>query len=224
MESFEKTLEQQLVETQELLRQSETRVTELEEENARLKNDFMHDPLTGLKTRHFLLEQVHELLITTASPETGNRRHTFNEEVGFIFCDIDKFKNFNDIYGHDIGDAVLHMVSRVLMNGVRGSDIVSRWGGEEIVIALKGSTIEDTHEKAEELRKKIALARLTEEDFPAIESRPELKDLSVTISLGLSSSSEELNLGVGELVARADKAMYAAKEGGRNKVVRLPTK
>ena len=210
MESLDKNIEQQLIETQELLRQSEARLAELEEENKKLREDLIHDDLTGLKTRQFLEARAREILSEMSSSE--ERRREIYENIGFVFCDIDHFKSVNDTYGHDVGDLVLKAVAEVLANGVRESDVFSRWGGEEMVGIMLGANLVITHEKADLLRKKVADLKF-----------PDYPELKVTASFGVSSFSAEGEKPsatelVNQLIRQADKALLLAKEEGRNKV------
>ena len=199
--------------TRELLRQKDDQIIKLKQENEKLREDLIHDYLTGLKTRKFLLERVHEILSEMISAE--DRRPHHYEDLSFIFCDIDDFKKLNDNYGHDVGDQVLVAVARVLSENVRETDIFSRWGGEEMVAALPGSNLDKASDKAEELRQKIEKLRFAK--------HPEIK---VTVSFGVSAlcpsaSDLPISKSIERLINQADEALLLAKEKGKNKVCRL---
>lgn len=132
--------------------------------------------------------------------EFRRHRRTFS----LVMADIDRFKNFNDTYGHQTGDEVLRGVARLIRRKMREMDLVARYGGEEFAIVLPGTNLDDASKAA---------MRACE----AIEKCPfrhDEKELRVTVSFG---AAEVLGNEDGAmLVARADKALYAAKEGGRN--------
>lgn len=113
-----------------------------------------------------------------------------------VMIDIDKFKSINDKYGHNVGDEVLKHVAKLLQNSIRSSDIVARWGGEEFCIILKSPATTDILER---IRKNI-------DETPC-------GDIHVTISVG-SSTDKDFN----SALVKADKALYKAKETGRNRV------
>jgi len=191
----------------------EKRVEELEDLVAKLENNLIHDRLTGLKTRAYFEEETDLHLSLIRLQDNANKFGAFQrkEKFGFknlsiIFFDIDHFKSVNDTYGHEVGDEVLKIVSKVIENGLRTSDTTARWGGEEIVSSLLGAEEKDAVTKAEEIRGKVEEVRF-----------PEFPDLKITVSAGVVSTERSLSLP--ELVKQADEALYKAKEGGRNKVV-----
>ena len=184
------------------------RVRELEWQVTQLEHDLIHDPLTGLKTRAYFEENVGTTLDIMLRQEASELR---KEQLGFknlsiLFCDIDRFKSVNDTYGHDAGDLVLRRVAEVIKGSMRAGDTVARWGGEEMVVSLLGAREEDATLKAGDIRELVEGLAF-----------PQVSGLKVTISIGVASSDKEANLT--ELTKRADKALYSAKETGRNKVV-----
>lgn len=186
----------------------EKRIEELETQVHGLEKDLIHDALTKLKTRAFLEEELGVYLRAIAQNKEGKRKEWFGfKNVSIIFFDIDHFKSINDRYGHDVGDRVLKRVAEEIQKYLRTGDTAARWGGEEIIASLLGASEPDAMIKAEEIRKAV-------ENL----SFPEAKDLKLTISSGVASS--EKGIEVAELVTRADKALYAAKHGGRNRVVK----
>lgn len=189
-----------------------------------LDRDLIHDPLTGLKSRKYFADSLKAYLKLAfggmPNAERMALRALDRERFGVLstsvlFCDIDHFKGINDTYGHKAGDGVLVSVADALRVWVRTSDIVARWGGEEIVIALLGMPEERCAEKAERLRKVVKHLAF-----------PEYPDLNVTISIGVSSTDSMPEERTGNidavfdaLMRRADSALYVAKEGGRNQTV-----
>jgi diguanylate cyclase (GGDEF)-like protein len=124
-------------------------------------------------------------------------------QVGFLVVDLDRFKRINDEHGHAVGDAVLERLAYVMRNSLRAFDLVYRLGGEEFVVVLPGVTLEKAAEIAERLRD------------AAERARPH--GLDVTMSIGVAAAAG-CELDFDDLYARADAALYAAKECGRNRV------
>ncbi|RXJ65639.1 GGDEF domain-containing protein [Halarcobacter ebronensis] len=130
-------------------------------------------------------------------------------EIGLIFFDVDNFKLINDRLGHQTGDFVLRRVANILKNSVRKSDLIARWGGEEFIIALIDSSLDDCMKLAEKIRAEL------EHDY-------ELKDIcsySVTASFGLTMVTEEDTKD--RVLSRVDEAMYKSKDEGKNKITFL---
>lgn len=182
------------------------RIAELEQTVRILKEDMIHDTLTGLKTRAFFEEEAGVRLNTVEHPKTQRRQWFGSEHLSVILFDIDYFKKINDTYGHQAGDGVLKVICSSIAKCVRKADIVARWGGEEIIVALLGATEKVAVRKAESIRRGIERLRFNN-----------LPDMQVTISGGIAS--DEPGVTLGELVRRADQALYRAKETGRNKIV-----
>ena len=120
--------------------------------------------------------------------------------------DVDHFKVFNDTFGHAAGDAVLKSVANYLRSHVRAADIVCRYGGEEFILLMPQTTIEQASAAGEKLRKTVESF-----SFPGV-ARP------VTISAGVASFPTDGD-SRDALVSAADRALYAAKQGGRNRVI-----
>jgi len=198
---------------------SEEKVTRLEKENLEFKAEnaalreanrqTLYDYLTGLKTRRALDEEMNiyfnRIYAENYAPERRHEATEDKENLVLAIFDIDKFKKVNDTFGHQMGDAVLKMVAKIINSCVRDSDIVARWGGEEIVIVFPGTSLEGAKSKANLIRQKISEIKF--------ENNPELK---VTISAGLAHSSDFENKE--DLFKAADKALYESKNSGRNKV------
>ena len=150
------------------------------------------DPLTGLFSRTTLRE-IYE----------KNKISSSQRGIFIIIMDLDNFKEVNDKLGHLKGDHVLREIGRLLSTYTRDSDIVFRWGGEEFLILAPNSDLEGTKALAERLREKIE-----EHDF-GIEFR-------ITASFGICNLKGQENLE--QAIAQADKALYRAKERGKNRV------
>jgi diguanylate cyclase (GGDEF)-like protein len=160
------------------------------------------DPLTGLLTRAWLDDELPRMV--SAAEASGN-------ELTCLFVDIDNFKSINDRFGHQVGDDVLVAVARLLMVGIRETDACVRYGGEELVMFL-GATAEPLGaDVADRIRSTIQGHNWSRT----------LPDLSVTVSVGVSTRRDEEP--IKEWIKRADRALYAAKGRGRNRVVRAST-
>ena len=158
------------------------------------------DPLTGILNRRRFLE-----LADMCRSET---RATPSEPVTVLMIDIDHFKQINDSYGHPTGDDVIVAVAQRLADGLRTGDIVARYGGEEFAVLLPGTTPADS--PAERLRTAVANTPIPTRSGP----------VPVTISVGSAMLLPE-DATIGEPLARADAALYRAKQAGRNQVVAL---
>ncbi|OGR44489.1 MAG: hypothetical protein A2X35_00030 [Elusimicrobia bacterium GWA2_61_42] len=156
------------------------------------------DGLTGLWRRGALDEKIREEI---------RRASAFKTTLGFMIADIDHFKRLNDTYGHQFGDAVLKRVAQLLKSGVYETDFVGRYGGEEFGIVLPRADSAGLLRKAEAVR-----ARIEAEVFSQ-----GLEKVRLTVSIGIAHFPKD-GRGPEELVAAADKALYAAKESGRNRV------
>jgi diguanylate cyclase (GGDEF)-like protein len=173
-----------------------------------LKEDLIHDSLTGIKTRAFFnVEARNHFNSIMVGEQKVQRKGWFGfKNMSFLFFDIDHFKKVNDKYGHMIGDEVLKVVAHTIEDRVRDEDIVCRWGGEEIVVALLGADENTAKKKAEDIRKSVERLAFNEEG-----------GFKVTVSVGVSST--ENGVSFEDTLDRADKCLYKAKKSGRNKVV-----
>lgn len=160
----------------------------------------IRDPLTRLYNRSYFYESLNQALdIATSS-----------RPVSVIVSDLDRFKRINDNYGHLQGDKVLQFVSNLLMDSVRPQDIAARIGGEEFVLMLANTAAEDAYQVAERIRLKLS-------SFDKTSSEGQLPE-PVTISMGVFTATSS-SVSAETCVENADKAMYEAKETGRNRVV-----
>ncbi len=154
------------------------------------------DGLTGLYVRRYFFERLNEEL-------HRSRRHKF--KFAFLMIDIDNFKNYNDMYGHLVGDVVLKDVAQMIREGVREIDLVSRYGGEEFAVVLPETETESARAAAERIRETIA-----KNTFKAYD-----ENLNITISIGIAEYPDD-SKSVDELVENADSALYRAKAAGKN--------
>lgn len=163
------------------------------------------DALTGFYNRRQLEERIKQ---ETASAKRQKR------PLCAIMSDIDFFKHVNDTYGHAVGDLVLKTVSKVFKTQLREYDVAGRYGGEEFAVLLPFTNIDDAQMVAQRLRKAVENKKI---DISKINPDAQEKIISVTISLGVY----QYKIGDSEkdLLQNADKALYEAKETGRNKVV-----
>jgi two-component system cell cycle response regulator len=157
------------------------------------------DALTGLHNRRYM--EVHLKALMDAARAGGS-------PLSVVVIDVDKFKSVNDTHGHDAGDNVLREVARRIQRNTRGIDLACRLGGEEFVIIMPDTGMERARQVGERVRACIA-----EEVFQADR---ELQ-VSVTASVGVATLGEDDTFA--EMFKRADRALYAAKRGGRNRVV-----
>jgi len=152
------------------------------------------DELTRLPNRRALAQRFLQ------ETQRARRHHS---ALSFLMIDLDHFKRVNDTYGHLNGDAVLAELASILSNGLRESDVCARYGGEEFALILPETTESGARVLAERIRAKVASAT-----FPG--------GLKLTISVGVAAT-EEPSIYT-QLIDRADQALYAAKQGGRNQV------
>lgn len=166
------------------------------------------------------IEELRQASLIDALTEIGNRRfieekldvqmymfQRYKTPVGAVMIDVDKFKNINDTFGHDIGDKVLKMVAGTLAGNVRTSDFVGRWGGEEFLILMPMMAPEHLDALAEKMRMLVA------ESFVVING----KLVSVTISIGGGMMIDGDDKAT--FLKRLDERLYAAKNAGRNRAV-----
>lgn len=185
-------------------------VKTLEGQRADFEQKAFVDAMTGLFNHRYFKEQSkHEVA----------RAQRYQRALSVVFIDVDYFKKLNDTHGHQVGDQVLSAVGRILSSEVRGADITVRldgvpfavrYGGEEFVVILPETDVEGARVVAERLR-----ARVAGSELPWAATQPGGR---VTISAGvacLSVADHDIEM----LLRRADEALYAAKQGGRNRVV-----
>ncbi len=167
------------------------RFQNLKREKHNIENIVNKDHLTGLYNRRYLQYLENEF-------------KTYRTQFSIIMLDIDYFKRINDTYGHDVGDAVLVEFAHILEHSVRSDDVVIRYGGEEFVILMRNMQQDILLRNAETIKHKIETFRFS-------------KIGNISASFGLSSNCGTYN--IYEVIKNADKALYQAKEKGRNRVI-----
>lgn len=167
-----------------------SRIAELEEHAST-------DLLTGLDSRRYGLERIDREYALSARS---------NDSIALLFIDIDHFKRVNDTYSHDAGDQVLRMVARVIKKCIRQTDIAVRYGGEEMVVALPGMDRASARKRARFILKEVSKANIV--------CGRDLIKVTVSVGLAMARGGESYPL----TISRADKAMYAAKKAGRNRM------
>ena len=172
------------------------RVLELEKEN-------ITDPLIGIYNRRYMDKRLVEEI---------DRAVRYQQPLSMLLIDIDFFKDVNDQYGHPVGDQVLRHWGGLILSVVRASDIVARYGGDEILVITPSTPPLAAYALAERIRKHIELHKFF------LSSDPNLKSISMTASIGVASLTDE-NAETGKLLKETDQALYLAKSKGRNCVI-----
>ena len=193
------------------LEESEQHIKKLTEKIAKMEADSEHlrshleetqqqaykDVLTGIPNRQAYEERLAEEVA---------RSRRYQTPLCMIVWDVDKFKHINDSYGHAAGDRVLKVIAETLNDSIRETDFLARFGGEEFVLLLPGTELEPTRQVAEKLRERI-------------EKTPfHFRDTQVTITVSGGIAQLQKDETTNALFERADKALYSAKENGRNQI------
>lgn len=163
-----------------------------------LRQQSIRDPLTGLYNRRYLEETLERELL---------RASRSKKNVGLMMIDVDHFKQFNDTYGHPAADAVLSAISHLFTSCIRREDLVCRYGGEEILIMLPETDLETTCQRAEGIREKVAQLNVQYQGQV-------LEPVSISIGVGIFPDHGQTPEA---LIYNADKALYRAKNNGRNR-------
>ncbi|OIO72851.1 MAG: GGDEF domain-containing protein [Zetaproteobacteria bacterium CG1_02_53_45] len=180
-------------------------INNLKNAKEELKFQATHDPLTGLRNRRYMMEQLNQ-----AVSQAMRYRHAFT----LVMLDLDHFKKVNDVHGHAAGDKVLSHMARVLRGGMRESDTPGRWGGEEFIVLLPHTDTKGAAHAAEQW-----LHYLTSAPLVLASGASVVVSFSVGIaSLELIENEVDLKEVVDQLLHTADTRMYMAKEQGRSRV------
>ncbi|HVT43557.1 MAG TPA: GGDEF domain-containing protein [Thermoanaerobaculia bacterium] len=184
------------------LRALERENVDLTMKNRALAEASSRDALTGLYNRWYVLQKIEEEL---------NRSWRHGSPLSLLMIDLDHFKQINDSYGHPAGDQVLQAIGHVLRDSCRIYDIPGRYGGEEFCLMLPETPVNNTMPVAERIRRRVEMTSFN------------CADLSVRITTsigvaGLESVPDEALFGASSLIERADRALYTAKDRGRNRI------
>ncbi len=207
-----KAIETKRQEDESRLREADTKIAELQmsvrnhneeiikvtERANTLEKEVLLDALTEIHNRRAYELQMRESL---------RRYHREGQPFSLILMDVDRFKNINDKYGHSAGDRCLKEIAKIIRSSLRKTDFLARYGGEEIVAILPGSSADDARKIAEKVRSRIELARFSYQQ----------EEIPVTISLGVTEA-RPADQESDAAFMRVDTAMYQAKKEGRNRV------
>ena len=167
-----------------------------------LEQESITDALTGTYNRRYLDRRLDEEVA---------RASRYGFPLAVLLLDIDHFKKINDVHGHPFGDGILAALSQIVMNSVRKTDVVARYGGDEILVIATHTPLRDAAELGERLRQRVEAAEMGQAN-DASGGLP----VRVTISAGVAGFSDELSSGE-SLIHAADQALYQAKQAGRNR-------
>ncbi|MBV9805405.1 MAG: diguanylate cyclase [Solirubrobacterales bacterium] len=173
------------------------REAELARLNEQLLEDSRRDPLTGMRNRRALADEL---------PGIEARHIESGDSLAVALCDVDHFKAYNDEQGHLAGDQALRAIANTIRGALRAQDLAYRFGGEELLLVLPGAGIDEATAAAARVRAAVEAAALP---------HPSGIGGVVTVSIGVAAGTK----GYGGLLARADAALYEAKRGGRNRVM-----
>lgn len=166
----------------------------------KIQEQAIRDGLMGVFNHRYLKSKMEEEL---------NRAKRYKKPLSLIISDVDYFKKFNDTHGHLLGDRVLKEVAQILQESVRETDIVARYGGEELAILLPETPLTAACEVAERIRRNVAQHAFVGKDN---------QNVFLSLSMGVTCTDEDPDLQVTELIIRADTALYKAKNQGRNQI------
>jgi diguanylate cyclase (GGDEF)-like protein len=165
-----------------------------------LKNMIVIDELTGVYNKRYFLSRLHNEIL---------RARRYNHILSLVVLDIDHFKKLNDTYGHMCGDFILRAIAQIIRGQVRVVDAVCRFGGEEFVVICPETGVHETKTIAERIRKEIEIAKFSYHG----------KEIGATVSAGVNHLDPLKAKSEMTLFSGADKALYVAKNSGRNRVV-----
>ena len=168
---------------------------EIKKRSLELERDSLFDKLTGLYNRKAFDHKISEALANMSR---------YKIPYSLLFCDIDNFKSINDKYGHNVGDAALTKIAALLKDKLRKNDFISRYGGEEFVVILPHSVLQDAKIAGEGVRSFIDAAVFSYKNA----------NITLTLSIGICEFREDDDCNT--VIERADRALYLAKKSGKN--------
>jgi diguanylate cyclase (GGDEF)-like protein len=175
---------------------------------SKIERENIIDHLTGVHNRRYLDERIASEAI---------RAHKYDMPLSMMMIDIDHFKAVNDRYGHQTGDRVLKSLCELLIKEVRTTDVVARYGGEEIVILTIQTRVSDTFSLAEKLRKAVEASTMVLVD----KSEHGEEAIRITVSIGVAGLDQQ-GFDSQAMIKKADMALYQAKSEGRNRAIAYP--
>lgn len=186
---------------QEQLKHSEAQILSLRDSIEILHVESMTDPLTDVANRKLFEHSLAQMIFRAEKTDTP---------LSLVIIDVDNFKNFNDKYGHRVGDAVLRLVAMALKRCVRGSDLIARYGGDEFAVLLPRTSAKDALTVGEHIR-----CSVMEKELVRRSTGETLGRINVSVGIAEHIRGESAD----SMVERADTRLYAAKRNGRNCVV-----
>lgn len=195
-------MSQQNQRLQDQLQQTTNQLTEMRQKLDIVHKESQIDPLTEVGNRKFFDREIEHAVAEALRDNTP---------LTLLMIDIDHFKKFNDSFGHQIGDQVLKLVARTLVENLKGRDIIARYGGEEFVILLPSTKVEDAEKVGNQLRASLGGKQL---------KRRSTNETLGTITVSIGASQYYAGEALDSFIQRADVAMYRAKQEGRNRIVR----
>jgi diguanylate cyclase (GGDEF)-like protein len=199
LREYSQTLEKRVTERTLELEQAKK---ELELANQDLEKLAIYDELTGIPNRRYFNQYLEQ-----------EWRHCLREQasLSLILCDVDYFKKYNDLYGHQAGDRALQAVAKILAHSLkRSTDFVARYGGEEFVVILSHTDREGAYQVALRIQDNMSTQRISHPDSPLCPY--------VTLSMGIASAVPSNSQAAESLFLAADRALYQAKQAGRNQI------
>jgi len=196
-----RAMEQQNKRLEKKFNESSAEINRLREDLETMRLEAMTDGLTGIANRKLFDAELRRFAMLAM--ENG-------EPLCLLMLDIDHFKNFNDTYGHQVGDQVLKLLAQTLTASIKGQDLAARFGGEEFCVILPGTGLDNAIKVAEIIRNKVAKKQVMNR-----KTGETLGQIAVSVGAGEFRYGEPLS----QWILRTDEAMYAAKRTGRNRVV-----
>jgi diguanylate cyclase len=185
------------------LENSSHEITQMRQDMQTLKHEAQTDALTGMPNR-----KAFDSHLKAKASEALDK----NRPLSLIMIDIDHFKMFNDTYGHQVGDQVLRLVAKTLQEGLKGTEFLARFGGEEFSVIAPTLKLREAEKLADRLRERIAAKDIINQS-----KNEKLGRLSVSLGVAQLQSGEAL----AQLIERADRGLYRAKAAGRNTVIAI---
>ncbi|OQY14555.1 MAG: hypothetical protein B6I30_00210 [Desulfobacteraceae bacterium 4572_187] len=202
VENIRKTVREKELDDSEKLEKLSKKVNSLNVELEKAKEESVKDGLTGVYNRKAFDRYIKKIV---------ERNAVTKASFSILILDIDDFKKINDNFGHQTGDRVLMAMAHKCREFIRSDDFLARYGGEEFVIVLPGASLRNAVKKGKLICKEIAKARYALEESK--------KDTVISITVSIGASVHKKGDTVATIIERADKALYAAKQAGKNRIV-----